>query len=313
MNSYELKLAIGEPEYDRGFQNYIRGKLSTKATKEFHYDSSLPLSASSGSLFEKYIKKESIFRNIATLINNYDGADHLLVYNCDDIVQFVSEDGAIDTKDMDDDFSSVSIGRYKLASMLRVPIEFVSDATFDFEAYLLKRLAKNYGRAEDKAFIIGTGTDEPTGILHDTAGADIGITTETLSFDDVVSLYFSVEPRYRKNAVWLMNDATAMTLRKLKDENGNYLWNTTTDTIFGKPVLISEYMPDADTGDKPIAFGDFSFYWFIRRSPLTVKVLKEKYLLTGQYGYLTKEFIDGKLICSEAVKVLKIADNTAGG
>lgn len=108
-----------------------------------------------------------------------------------------------------------------------------------------------------------------------------------------------------------MNDTTAMALRKLKDENGKYLWDSTTDTIFGKPVLISEYMPDADAGDKPIAFGDFSYYWFVRRSPFTVNVLKEKYLLTGQYGYLTKEFIDGKLIRSEAVKVLKIADDTA--
>ena len=311
MNSYELKTAIGQPEYDRGFENYIRGKLPSHSTEKLRSENSLPLSASCESLFEKYIKKESVFRNIATVVNNYDGADHLLVYNCDDIVQFVPEGDAIDTTDLDDDFSRVSIDRYKLASMLRVSVEFASDATFDFETYILKRLAKNYGRAEDKAFITGTGTDEPTGILHDTAGADVGVTTEALSFDDVVSLYFSVEPRYRKNAVWLMNDTTAMALRKLKDENGRYLWDAATDTIFGKPVLISEYMPDADAGDKPIAFGDFSYYWFVRRSPLTVKVLKEKYLLTGQYGYLTKEFIDGKLIRSKAVKVLKIADDTA--
>ena len=95
----------------------------------------------------------------------------------------------------------------------------------------------------------------------------MALTTSTLTYDDMLTLYHSTDKRYRKNAVWLMNDDTAFHLRKLKDDDGNYLWNTNDDTILGKPVVISEYMPDIEAGAKPVAFGDFSYYWIIGRDP----------------------------------------------
>lgn len=78
------------------------------------------------------------------------------------------------------------------------------------------------------------------------------------------------------------------------------------DTILGKKVLMSEYMPDADTGAKPIAFGDFSYYWVIGRSPIGVRTLSEKFAVLDQIGYLAYEFLDGKLVRNEAVKVIQI-------
>lgn len=69
--------------------------------------------------------------------------------------------------------------------------------------------------------------------------------------------HISVFKPYRANGAWLMNDETALKLKTLKDQNGQYLWNQNSDTILGKPVHISEYMPSEG---KPIAFGDFSYY-----------------------------------------------------
>ena len=104
-----------------------------------------------------------------------------------------------------------------------------------------------------------------------------------------------------------MNDNTALALRNLKDSDGSYIWNHANDTILGKPVIICNDMPDADDSEKPIAFGDFSFYWIIKRSPVYVRRLNELFALNNQIGYLGYEFLDGKLIRSDAVKVLKIA------
>ena len=84
---------------------------------------------------------------------------------------------------------------------------------------------------------------------------------------------------------------TALVLRKLKDNDGNYLWNQANDTILGKQVIISEYMPDIETGTKPIAFGDFSYYWIVGRKPVTVRTLLEKFVLYDQIGYLAFERI----------------------
>ena len=106
-----------------------------------------------------------------------------------------------------------------------------------------------------------------------------------------------------------MNDKTALALRKMKDSDGNYLWNNSNDTILGKQVLISEFMPDIEAGAKPIAFGDFSYYWVIGRKPVSVRTLVEKFAFYDQIGYLAIEFLDGKLVRSEAIKVVVIVNS----
>lgn len=118
-----------------------------------------------------------------------------------------------------------------------------------------------------------------------------------------MGLYFSVDKRYRGNGMWLMNDETALKLKTLKDQNGQYLWNQNSDTVLGKPVLISEFMP---SGGKPVAFGDFSYYYIIDRMPLTVRTLIEHYITGSKMGYLGVEYLNGLLIRPEAVKVLKV-------
>ncbi len=155
---------------------------------------------------------------------------------------------------------------------------------------------------------IRIGADESTGILHNTDGSKTALTEETLTYDDVISLYFSVDKEYRRNGIWLMNDKTALALRKLKDIDGNYLWNQTNDTILRKQVIISEYMPDIETGTKPIAFGDFSYYWIVGRKPVSVRTLLEKFVLYDQIGYLSFEFLDGKLVRNEAIKIIQMVD-----
>ena len=104
-----------------------------------------------------------------------------------------------------------------------------------------------------------------------------------------------------------MNDETALALRKLKDKDGNYLWQENMDTILGKPVYISEFMPSIATGKKVIAFGDFRYYWILNRRPLAVRALKEKFELYDQTGYLAMEYIDGKLVNREAIKDMQIS------
>lgn len=71
---------------------------------------------------------------------------------------------------------------------------------------------------------------------------------------------------------------------------------------------ISEYMPAIDIGTKPIAFGDFSYYWIVGRKPVSVRTLLEKFVLYDQIGYLAFEFIEGKLVRNEAIKVIQMAD-----
>lgn len=124
---------------------------------------------------------------------------------------------------------------------------------------------------------------------------------------EIIKLYLSVDKKYRKHGTWLMNDETALALRTLKDSAGNYLWKESDETIFSKPVQIVDSMPSIGKGQKVIAFGDFSNYWLVQRFPLTIRTLKEKFAMRGQVGYLGCEYLDGKLIRKDAVKVLQMA------
>ena len=308
MSYSETMAECGRKDYDRIFWNHMRGHTvdydKLKNSKSLNADW-LNVPSETNGKYEKALMRESAARQLCSLFSRYGGTSKILAAESDDLAEFVPEFGGIEVREVLNDFQKLPVERYKLATMLRLPTEFVTDAAFDLESYLIRRLAKCFGRAEDKAFITGTGVGEPTGLLHDTDGAETG-TSAALSYDSVIDLYFSVKPEYRKNGVWIMNDETAHALKKLKDDSGNYLWRGSDDTIMGKPVVISEYMPDAESGAKPLLFGDFSYYWLVKRSPVTVKVIKELFALNGQTAYLAFEFLDGKLIRRDAVKALQI-------
>ena len=309
MNYLEQREHTREPEYDISFWNAMKGddKFYSKMGngRNMGTDSYfVPHHAHNKYLQE--VKKHSLFRQIGTTVNADNSRNSIWVKDTEDFSSFVPEQGEIPLYENIDNFTRHRLNTYKLATFTKVDEDFVRDATFNFEDYLIGRISRTVGRTETNAFINGTGVDMPTGILNVTGGAEIGVSTSALSYDDVIKLFFSVKAEYRENAVWLMSDETTLKLRTLKDSDGNYLWNHSTDTILGKNVITTEFM--ADEG-KIIAFGDFSYYWVVSKMPLTVRTLKEKFVLQDQIGYLAIEFLDGKLIKPEAIKVLELTES----
>lgn len=306
--STDTFIPVNQPEYSQHFWNYLQGRENEKCYLEAGSKDTTfyVLPTVSDKKFTDGLNAESLFRTLATCLYSRGASSTIRVRMNADSATWVPENGSIPVYDGIDDFTDHDISDHKLALIVRMDESFLHDNKYSFEKYLLDRLVKDFARAEENGFINGNGTSEPVGLLHDTDGAATGVTANALSFDSVIDLFFSVDPIYRKNAVWLMNDKTALALRKLKDENGNYLWNHANDTILGKPVLISNFMPDADNGKKPVLFGDFSYYWIVDRSPFVVRTLREKFFETLQIGYLANERLDGRLIRNDAVKVLKV-------
>jgi HK97 family phage major capsid protein len=136
-----------------------------------------------------------------------------------------------------------------------------------------------------------------------------------ISADELIDLHYSLRAPYRARAVWLMNDATVKTVRKLKDGNGQYLWQPaitagTPDMILGRPVYTSVFAPELKAGARTVAFGDLGFYWIADRQGRSFKRLNELFATTGQIGFLASQRLDGKLVLPEAIKVL--TQKTAG-
>ena len=185
--------------------------------------------------------------------------------------------------------------------------DFAGDADFDIEAHVTGEFAKSIGRAEETACINGDGINTISGFLRD---ALVGHSTADITYDDVNRLFFSLDKEYRRNGVWVMNNETALKLRTLKDDAGNYLWNHSDSTILGKPAYISGYMPSEAAGDgaRPIAFGDFSCFRIADRLPFAMRPLTEVLMPQQQIGYVGYETIYAKLIRQEAVRVMEISE-----
>ena len=257
------------------------------------------------------LEEENVFRTLAHVIKTSSGDRKIPVVASKGTASWVDEEGAY--TESDDAFSQVSIGAYKLGTMIKVSEELLADSVFDLEAYISKEFARRIGAREEDSFFNGDGKGKPLGILAAAGGAEVGVTAASataITADEVIDLFYSLKAPYRKNAVWLLNDATVKQIRKLKDTTGQYLWQPslvagTPDTILGRPVKTSAFMPTTAAGAKTIAFGDFKYYWIADRQGRTFKKLSELYAANGQVGFMGTQRVDGKLILPETIKVLQ--------
>ena len=257
------------------------------------------------------LEEENIFRKLAHVINTSSGDRKIPVVASKGSASWVDEEGTI--TESDDAFNQVSIGAYKLGTLIKVSNELLNDSVFNLEQYIAKEFARRIGAKEEDAFFNGNGTGKPVGIFNATGGAEVGVTTAsatTITADEIIDLFYSLKASYRKNAVWILNDATVKVIRKLKDKNDNYLWQPsltagTPDTLLGRPVFTSSYVPTIVAGAKTIAFGDFSYYWIADRQGRNFKKLSELYAATDQTGFVATQRVDGKLVLPEAIKVLQ--------
>lgn len=254
--------------------------------------------------FIKALDKENLFRRRGTVISSSHADGTILTTLSTAVADWVNENTAY--PQTNDTFGTIRIESHKLAALTKIKNTFVSDNKFCIGKYLCNDFARCIGRTEEKACIVGNGITQPTGILTGEA-AVFTESPETISYDDIISLFFSLKAEYRKNAVFIVNDSTAMVLRKLKDNSGRYLWNEQSNTIFDRPVLTSQFMPEISGGNKCVAFGDISYYWIVERQPLAIKVLQECFAAEDMTGYIASERVDGSLINKEAVKLLQVS------
>ncbi|MEE0873622.1 MAG: phage major capsid protein [Ruminococcus sp.] len=311
-NAEKPKSGRASDEYKEDFGRHLRGK------KPLHNVLSESVDADGGYLvpeeFENQIVRgideTNIIRSIAKVITT--AHDRKIPVAVGHSVATWTEENAAFTES-NPSFGQKQIDAFKLTDLIRVSTELLQDSAFNVEDYIIREFSYAFGVAEEQAFCVGTGTNQPTGIFTENGG-EVGFTTfsaTVITIDDVISLIYSLKAPYRKNAVFLMNDATVGLIRKLKDGNGAYLWQPSVqagqpDKILGFDVYTTPFAPAIAGGALPIAFGDFQNYWIGDRGGKTVQRLNELYATNGQVGYVATERVDGKVILPEAIKLLKM-------
>ena len=253
---------------------------------------------------------QNVMRTLAKVIQTTSGDRKIPVVSSHGSAAWLDEGKPY--TESDEVFSQVTLSAFKLGTFLKISEELLNDAAFNVEQYLASEFARRIGAAEEEAFLVGDGVGKPTGIFAATGGAEKGVTAAKatdISADELIDLHYSLRAPYRKNAVWVMNDSTVKTVRKLKDGNGQYLWQPsltagTPDMVLGKPVHTSTFVPEIKAGASTVAFGDLAYYWIADRQGRSFKRLNELFATSGQVGFLASQRLDGKLILPEAIKVL---------
>jgi len=208
-------------------------------------------------------------------------------------------------------FGPVVLGAHKLTTITLVSEELLQDAFFGVEPYLARNFGKRFGIAEEAAFVDGDGSGKPTGIVGSSGLGVTAVGEAAITSDELIDLYHSVPRQYRNvpSSVWLMNDATAKIIRKLKDGDSQYIWQPglqagQPDAILGRTVVVSSAMPAPTTGNKSIVFGDMSGYYVADRSGMSMQRLNELYAANGQVGFRAYRRMDGKVVDATGMKHL---------
>ena len=207
-------------------------------------------------------------------------------------------------------FDQVLLDAHKLHVAIKVTEELLYDNAFGLESYIIDQFGKALANAEEDAFLNGSGVGQPLGLFAETGGGTAAASVATLATDNVLDLVYALNRPYRKNAKFIMNDQTIAAIRKLKDNNGAYMWQPSLiagepDKLLGYEVYTSPFCPE----DK-IAFGDYSYYNIGDRGTRSFKQLNELFAGNGMIGYVAKERVDGKLILPEAVQILTVTGGT---
>lgn len=257
------------------------------------------------------LDEENIMRKLGTRITT-SGEHKINIAATKPAASWIEEGGQLTFGDAA--FDQKFMDAHKLHVAIKVTEELLFDSAFNIENYIISQFGKALANAEEDAFLNGDGTGKPYGLFNATKGGQVAKTlTAALKADDVLDLVYKLKRPYRKNASFIMNDATLAEIRKLKDNDGRYLWEPSfvagePDRIAGYQVHTSAYAPT-----NAIAFGDYSYYNIGDRGGRSFTALRELFAGNGMVGYVAKERVDGLLLLPEAVQILKLKTSTTTG
>lgn len=202
--------------------------------------------------------------------------------------------------------------------------QMLDDAVVNLEQWLANEVEVEFAYEEGVAFVAGNGTNKPDGFLTYVTGAAnaakhpwgaIGLTTAAaaaaVTSDELLTLIYSLPGEYTANARFTMNRSTQGTIRKLKDGQGNYLWQPSFQAgqpamVAGFPVTEMAAMPNIAAGAVPIAFGDFRRgYLIVDR--MGVRVLRDPYSNKPYVHFYTTKRVGGGVQDPTVIKALKMA------
>jgi HK97 family phage major capsid protein len=261
------------------------------------------------------LKEFGGMRSVASIIRTAAGNDwqYPASDGTSETGEIVGQNAAATTGEIT--FSQVPLVTYKYSSKkIALPWELIQDSVIDVVQFVVNRLVTRLGRITNTHFTVGTGTAQPFGIVARAASGKVGTTGQTLTviYDDLVDLQHAVDPAYRKNPKFMMNDASVKVIRKLKDGQSRPIFvpgyevtvpGGMPDTLLGTPIVVNQDMAVMAANAKSIVYGDLSLYTI--RDVMDVQIRRfddSAFALNGQVGFCGWQRAGGNLLDTAGVK-----------
>lgn len=321
------KTSAGDDEYRSAFMTYVR----TGNMDELRQLNSFS-SAEGGinvpvillNTIQRTLAQNSVMRRIGARVIQTTSTTTLPIVGSGVTAVFKDQNPSASYSETDVSFSSATLGAYKGTALIKVSEELLQDASTDLESTLAAEIGVGFGNLEEKAFVSGSGTAEPRGILrYTTAGGNaalsqnLGSSTGSALLDNMIAAYYKMPGNRRQEACWIVGDGLASQMRQLKaSTSGVYLWEVSVqagqpDLFLGRPVYTTYAAPatwQATTGvmgallyPQHFVIGD--------RGGFSLQRLNELYAAEGNVGWRAHKRFDSAL--TDGNSLVKLVANVA--
>jgi HK97 family phage major capsid protein len=309
----EEKMKEVEVQETRAFENYLRGRVIHERAGEL-----TPASGSGGALIPTTIVNHIIRKvyNICPILDrsqkfNVKGKLEVPYYPADsnkitvayqsEFSPLASSSGAFDT---------VELSGFLAGCLTKVSRSLINNVDFDIVGFVVDEMAYAIKRFIEHELLIGT-SQKVTG-LSTLSNGITSASPNAITADEVVQLHDKIKDDFQSNAIWIMSPATRTALRTLKSQTGYYLLNDDISTPFGttllgKPVYVSDNMPDIGAGNKAIFYGDMHGLATKFNEEINIEVLRERFADEHCYGVVGWFEFDSKVIDEQQIAVLTMA------
>lgn len=208
-------------------------------------------------------------------------------------------------------FTNIELTGYLAGALSLISRSLINNSQFDVVAFVVDRMAYDIARFIENALLNGAGNVEGLSTVSNI------VATDEITADDLISAQGKVKDVFQNNAIWIMNEATRTAIRKLKSETGSYLLNEVYDiaspfksTLLGKPVYVSDNMPEAEAGKIAVYYGDMSGLATKFSEDINIEVLREKYATQHAYGIVGWLEFDSKIENPQKISAIRINGTT---
>ena len=315
--AFNAYLRSGDDDALRGLE--LEGKsLSTAVNSDGGY----LVDPQTAEQIQSVLRSTASLRAVASVVNGEATTYDVLIDHTEVGSGWATEAGAVSETDTPL-IDRISIPLHELSALPKASQRLLDDSAFDVEGWLTGRIADKFARAEAAAFVSGDGIDKPTGFLTHSkvddaswAWGDLGYVATGFDAaigngDAIIDLVYALGAEYRANAAFVMNSKTAGLLRKLKDNDGRFLWSDGLSAgeparLLGYPVVIAEDMPDVSAGSYAVAFGDFAAGYTIAERP-DLRILRDPFSAKPHVLFYATKRVGGDVSDFAAIKLLKFA------